>query len=346
MNNIDRSRDTVLRGMLLLACLVIVMIGIRLAAPIIVLLLLALFLAIVLEPLIVMMSRLGLPRLAAIALLSVSLLIALLLSLVKIMGALPELTQMIAQMRGLLAAHLITVLEPLTRAGLSLTPDEVMALIDPSQLLRMATRTVGRISGILSAVLVVFLMVIFMLIEAPALAAKSHRLLRHSSAGIDAIRQGIGYVTHYLVLKTLISLLSGLAVWAALFLLNVKFSFIWGVLAFLLNFIPVVGSVVAAVPPLIQAFLFNGFATGALVLLAFLLINLIVGCLLDPYLIGRKLNLSTSTVIISLLVWEGLLGMTGVLLAVPLTMSVKLTLEQIRGGRKLAFLLAAKAPGA
>ncbi|CPR21657.1 AI-2E family transporter [Brenneria goodwinii] len=335
MNITEHTRDTVLKGLLLLACLVIVVIGIYLAAPVIVLLLLALFLVIVLEPLIVMMSRLGVPRLAAIALLSGGLLMALLLTLAKIMNTLPELAMMITQMRGVLANHLIAGLEPLARVGLTLTPEQIMTLLDPSQILGMITRAVSRISEILSAILVVFLMVIFMLLEMPSLIAKSRSLLRDSPTGMEAIRQGIACVTQYLGLKTLISLLSGLAVWAALLLLNVKFAFIWGVLAFLLNFIPIIGSVIAAIPPVIQAFVFNGIGAGALVLLAYLLINLIVGCLLDPYLIGRKLNLSTSAVIVSLLVWQGLLGMTGVLLAVPLTLSVKLALAQINGGGKL-----------
>ncbi|MEA9391597.1 AI-2E family transporter [Acerihabitans sp. TG2] len=343
MSRPDISRDIWLRSMVILACLVIVMMGIRLASSTIVVMLLALFLAIVLEPVIVLLSRLWLPRLAAIALLSAGLLIALLLTLMQIIGSLPELTQMSIQMRNVLAEHLTTGLEPLTRLGLTLTSDELMALVDPGQLLRMATRTVGRISDILSAVLVVFLMVVFMLIEVPALTAKSQRLLHHSPAGLAAIRYGLSSVTRYLALKTLISLLIGLTVWGTLLVLTIKFAFIWGVLAFLLNFIPVVGSVIAAIPPLVQTFVFNGIGAGVLVLLAFVLINLILGCLLDPYLIGRKLDLSTSTVVISLLVWGGLLGITGVLLAVPLTLSVKLTLEHISGGEKLAILLGSKA---
>lgn len=332
MNITKQPGDVVLKGLLLLTCLVIVVIGIRLAAPIIVLLLLALFLVIVLEPPIAMMSRLGVPRLAAVALLSGGLLLTLLLTLTKIINTLPELQLMITQMRGLLANHLIAGLAPLTRAGLTLSPDQIMTVLNPGKILGIVTRAVGRISEILSAILVVFLLVIFLLCEMPALVAASRRRLRDSPTAIEAIRQGIACVTQYLALKTLISLLCGLAVWAALLLLKVKFAFIWGVLAFLLNFIPIIGSVLAAIPPVIQAFLFNGIGVGSLALLAYLLINLIVGCLLDPYLIGRKLNLPTSAVIVSLLVWEGMLGMTGVLLAVPLTLSVKLALAQINGG--------------
>ncbi|HEY0207688.1 AI-2E family transporter [Acerihabitans sp.] len=342
MNIKDQQQVTLYEVFRLLACVVIVLAGIHLAAPVIVLLLLALFLAIVLEPLIALMTRFGLPRLAGVALLSGGLLLALLFTLLNIMDALPELTQMSGQMRGMLSGPLSAGLAPLARAGVTLTPDEVMTYFDPGQLLRMATRFVGRISDILSSVLVVFLMVLFMLIEVPALIAKSQRLLHVSSPGMAAMRQGIGFVGHYLALKTLVSLVSGLIIWGALLALQVKFAFIWGTLACLLNFIPVIGSVLAAIPPVIQAFIFNGAGTGAAVLLVFLALNLLLGCILEPYIIGRKLDMTTSTVIISLVVWDGLLGMTGVLLAVPLTLSLKLALEQTRGGRKLAFMMGAK----
>ncbi|WP_410014728.1 AI-2E family transporter [Sodalis sp. C49] len=338
----DKQQIALTDVLRLLACVVIVLAGVHLAAPVIVPLLLALFLAIVLEPLIGLMTRLGLPRLAGVALLSGGLLIALLFTLLNIMDALPELNQMSSQAGGLLSGPLSAGLAPLARAGVTLTPDDVMTYLDPGQLLRMATRTLGRISDILSTVLVVFLMVLFMLIEVPALVAKSQRLLHASSPGMAAMRQGIGFVSHYLAIKTLSSLVSGLIIWGALLLLQVKFAFIWGALACLLNFIPVIGSVLAAIPPVIQAFIFNGAGAGAAVLMVFLALNLLLGCMLEPYIIGRKLDMTTSTVIISLVVWDGLLGMTGVLLAVPLTLSVKLALEQTRGGRKLAFMMGAK----
>lgn len=341
MNTYDNKQQNLGDIMRLLACVVIVMAGVHLAASVIVPLLLALFLAIVLEPLIVLMVGSGLPRLACVALLSGGLLVALLFTLLKIMEALPELNQMSTQMRGLLSGPLSAGLAPLTHAGVQLTPDEVMTYFDPGQMLRMATRAVSRISDMLSSVLLVFLLVLFMLIEAPALAAKSQRLFAVSSPGMAAVRRGVGYAGYYLALKTLISLICGLVVWGALWLLNVKFAFIWGALACLLNFIPVIGSVLAALPPLIQAFIFNGIGTGVAVLLVFLVINLLLGCLLEPYIMGRKLNLSTSTVILSLVAWGGLLGMTGMLLAVPLTLSLKLALEQVHGGQKLAFLLGA-----
>ncbi|MGL9773027.1 MAG: AI-2E family transporter [Sodalis sp. (in: enterobacteria)] len=116
----------------------------------------------------------------------------------------------------------------------------------------------------------------------------------------------------------------------------------WGVLAFVLNFIPLVGSLVAAIPPLLMAFLFNGLATGLWLLAALLLINLVFSFLWEPVLMSRCLDPSLCTVFLALLVWQSLLGLTGALLAVPLTLAVKLALELTPCGRKLALLISAK----
>lgn len=334
-----RTDNQLLQRLLFLAALVIIMMGIHMAASILSMLLLALFLAIVLEPVVSMLCRTRLPRALIVVLLGLVLLLVLTYTLLKLVAALPEFNQMSMQMQGLLTRQLVDSRLPLQSLGLSLTPDAAVSLIDPGQFLTLIGRMLSRMSSLFSAGLIIFLTVIFMLIEVPSLVAKCQKLFRATSPEMKAVRQGITSVTHYLALKTLISVVNGLAVWGTLSLLQVKFAFIWGVVAFLFNFIPVVGSMVASIPPLIQAFVFNGFSTGAAALAMILLINLLLGWILEPYLFGRKLNLSVSVIIISLLVWEGLLGMTGVLLAVPLTMTLKLALEQSKSGKTFARLL-------
>ena len=325
-----------------LACLTIVIAGVHLAAAVLVPILLALCLAVVLEKMIGLLSRLGVPRPAAIVLVSGGVLLALLMALLAVAAALPELGKMNGNIQLLLTDRLRTAEPLLTRAGLSLSVESAISFIDPGHVFGMATRALSRISGILFGIVMVFLMVAFMLLEVPTLKAKCRRLFPAASPQWSALQQGLGSVTRYLALKTLISLLIGLAVWGVLLMLNVKFAFIWGMLALALNFIPVVGSIAAAVPPLLQAFLLNGVAAGSWLLMALLLINLVFSFMLEPVLMGRRLDLSTCTVILSLLVWQSLLGMTGVLLAVPLTLAVKLTLAQIPSGKKLALLMGGK----
>lgn len=333
------SDDMLLNRMLLLATLAIVMMGIHLAASILSIILLSLFLAIVLEPVVALLCRTRLPRPLIVVLLGGVLLMLLVYILLRMVAALPELNQMSLQMRSLLTRQLTVGMAPLQELGLTLSPEAAMSLIDPGQFLGLITRMLSHVSSFFSSALVVFLTVIFMLIEVPVLVAKIQRLFRAESSGMKAVLRGIDSVTQYLMLKTLMSVLNGVAIWVLLTILQVKFAFIWAVLAFLLNFIPVLGSILAAVPPIIQAFAFNGMSTGMAALAAFLVINLILGWIVDPYLCGRKLNIATSVVLISLLVWQGLLGLVGILLAVPLTMTLKLIIEQVDGGARWARLL-------
>lgn len=154
-----------------------------------------------------------------------------------------------------------------------------------------------------------------------------------------AIQRAIDSVSHYLVLKTAISLVTGLVVWGMLTTLDVRFAFIWGLLAFALNYIPNIGSVLAAIPPIIQVLVFGGLYDALVVLAGYLIINLVFGNILEPRIMGRGLGLSTLVVFLSLIFWGWLLGPVGMLLSVPLTIIVKIALEQSVGGQSIAILL-------
>ncbi len=134
-------------------------------------------------------------------------------------------------------------------------------------------------------------------------------------------------VISYLAIKTFVSLLTGVLVWAALAILGIQYAVLWGTVAFLLNYIPNIGSVLAAIPVVVQALILNGYSDGLLVAIAFLVINMIIGNIIEPRLMGRTLGLSTLVVFISLIFWGWLLGSVGMLLSVPLTMAVKIALE-------------------
>jgi predicted PurR-regulated permease PerM len=113
----------------------------------------------------------------------------------------------------------------------------------------------------------------------------------------------------------------------------------WGVLAFLLNYVPNIGAVISAVPPMIQAFLFNGFYECAMVGALFLIVHMVLGNIVEPRMMGHRLGMSTLVVFLSLLVWGWLLGPVGMLLSVPLTSVCKIWMETTKGGSKLAILL-------
>lgn len=119
-----------------------------------------------------------------------------------------------------------------------------------------------------------------MLLEVPQLPGKFQQMMARPVEGMAAIQRAIDSVSHYLVLKTAISIITGLVAWAMLAALDVRFAFVWGLLAFALNYIPNIGSVLAAIPPIAQVLVFNGFYEALLVLAGYLLINLVFGNIL------------------------------------------------------------------
>ena len=191
----------------------------------------------------------------------------------------------------------------------------------------------------MTSIFLLFLTVVFMLLEVPQLPAKLQQIMVRPVEGMGAIQRALDSVSRYLVLKTAISLVTGGVVWAMLLALDVRFAFVWGLLAFALNYIPNIGSVLAAIPPILQVLVFSGLYDALILLAGYLVINLVFGNILEPRMMGRGLGLSTLVVFLSLIFWGWLLGPVGMLLSVPLTIIVKIGLEQTAGGQTIAVLL-------
>ena len=148
----------------------------------------------------------------------------------------------------------------------------------------------------------------------------------------------------YLVIKTGMSLLTGILVSLWLTILNVEFALLWGSIAFFLNFVPYIGSLIAAIPVAVLALLDVGLGNASLIAAGYLVINVIVSNLLEPRFMGRGLNLSTLVVFLSLVFWGWVFGPVGMFLSVPLTILVKIALEHDPRSRRLAVLLSADVP--
>jgi predicted PurR-regulated permease PerM len=143
-------------------------------------------------------------------------------------------------------------------------------------------------------------------------------------------------------LKTVMSLLTGALIALWLFVFGIEFPILLGVLAFALNYIPTIGSIVAAVPGILLAFVEFGFGTAALTTLAYIVINIGISNGIEPRYLGHGLGLSPLVVILSVLFWGWVLGAMGMLLAVPLTMTVKIALESSDDTRWIAVLMSAR----
>lgn len=328
-----------LKLVIMLGMLVIILAGIRLAADIIVPFILALFIAVVLNPVVQRLVRWRVPRVLAISLLVGTIVLVAVLLLAYLGTSLNELARTLPQYRSSLVIPLKNLEPWFQRAGIGITVDELIKYIDPNAAMSLVSSLLSQLSSAMSSIFLLLLTVVFMLLEVPQLPAKLQQLMARPTEGMDAIQRALDSVSRYLVLKTAISLVTGLIIWGMLVLLEVRFAFIWGLLAFALNYIPNIGSVLAAIPPIAQVLVFGGLYDALVVLAGYLLINLIFGNILDPRLMGRGLGLSTLVVFLSLIFWGWLLGLVGMLLSVPLTIIAKIALEQTEGGKSIALLL-------
>ncbi len=321
-------------GYPLLACaaLVIVLAGVRAAADIVIPFLLSVFIAVVSAPAVFWLHRHRVPNALAILIVTAGIMGGLSVIGSLALNSLEDFTEQLPKYQVRLAVELDSatteLADILQRLGLSsLATDIRSEVLQIGQVLGLAETTLRRFGSLLTKTLLVFLTVLFMLLEASRSSNKLSAALGEASTAWPSILRFAASVKHYLAIKTTTSLATGLAAGIWVWLLDVDYAVFWGLLAFLFNYVPNVGSLVAAVPPVVLALLEGGLQDAALVGLGYAVINFTIGSLIEPQFMGDGLGLSPLIVFISLIFWGWLLGVAGALLAIPLTMSVKIALE-------------------
>ena len=205
--------------------------------------------------------------------------------------------------------------------------------------MQSAASMLATAGGVLTNSFMILLTVIFILFEAAGMPNKLRAALPNADSSLASFEKFITGVRQYLAIKTLVSLATGLVVTIGLLLLGLDYAPLWGMIAFLLNYVPNIGSIIAAVPAILLAVVQLGPIHSLLVAALYLLTNVIMGNAVEPRLMGQKLGLSALVIFISLVFWGWVLGPVGMLLSVPLTMVVKIALEVNESTRWMAILL-------
>lgn len=339
------QQTSLTRVFVAMAAIVIILAGVKLAAEIVIPFLLSLFIAIICAPIIRFMTEQKVPLWLAISLLFVLFVTGFFFLAGLINSTIREFSVSIPQYKILLYERLTSLIQ-LAQAWnipLSISREQILEQFDPSIIMNFVSKLLLSFSGVVTNIFVLLLVVVFMLFEAPTAKHKmavalggNLQTIREKENHIDRVLQG---VISYLGVKTVISLTTGIFVWILLEMLNVQYAVLWATLSFLLNYIPNIGSIIAGVPIVVQAFLLNGFPIGFGVMVGIIAINMLIGNVLEPRMMGRKLGLSTLVVFLSLLFWGWLLGTVGMLLSVPLTMALKIALESSPSTIRYAGLL-------
>jgi predicted PurR-regulated permease PerM len=325
--------------MIVFAAVAVVTLFMRFASPLIAPILLAVFVTVIMMPVLGWMRRFGLPRWGAVALIGFFLLD--IGSIVALIGTgtiesfrdrLPTFQERLTALAGELGSWL----ESIGLAG----SEKAMPDILDGRVLTIAVRAVlSNLGGTLGTGFLVLLLVVFMLAEAGTLRDK----IRHAF-GITEEREQqlaglLSGVNRYVVIKCLSSMTVALCVGILLFVLKVEFLVIWVILAFFLNFVPFIGNIIMMIPPAFIALIQYDPWTMALVVLGYVTINAVIGNIVEPRVMGKGLGISTVAVFVSVLFWGWVFGAVGVFLSVPLTMTVIAVLDANAASRPIAILL-------
>ena len=223
----------------------------------------------------------------------------------------------------------------------SRSPRRSGSFLDLGSLFDVITRTLRTIASLMTMIFLVFLIMIFILFEANGLPRKLQLALGWETDDLARMTRVKSEMQHYLVIKSLISFVTGVCVFLWVWWMGIDNPLLWGLIAFFLNYIPSLGSILASFPAMALALVQVGPGHAILLGIGYLAINLIFGNFVEPHLMGRQLGMSTLVVFMSLLFWGWVWGPVGMLLAVPLTMNLKIFLEHTEDFRWLAQLISA-----
>jgi len=321
------------------ACFVVVIAGMRLATPILVPFLLAMFIAVVLSPVLFWMRSIKLPLWLSILVLALGLCLFGLLITLLLGTSLNEFLQNLPSYQEKLKQRTTSILDWSAAIGLDFSQSVIAEYINPGLAIQMAANVFTRLSNVLTNAFFILLTAVFILLELTGLTNKIILAMERPQKTLAFLDAFTSSVNRYLSIKTLVSLGTGLSITLFLHLVGVDFPILWGVLAFFLNYVPNIGSIIAAIPPVLLAFIQLGSLSALITALGFMAVNVIIGNLIEPKFMGQRLGLSTLVVFLSLVFWGWVLGPVGMLLSVPLTMIVKIALENSEETRWVAVLL-------
>ncbi len=322
-----------------IAAFVIACAGVRAASTIIIPVLAALFIATVALPPIVALQRRGAPMWLASTIVLALVLGGLLLAGVIAAGAVSTFSSNLPEYTTKLQAQFQSTDAWLRQRGVNVGETPLTDILNPSAIMGVLGTTLSALVGVLRDSVFVFLTTCFLLAEAASIPAKLRAAFSVDQTSMGPWFRVLEDMTTYLVVKTQTSLLTAVLVALSLWWIGVPFPLALGLLAFMLNFVPVFGAILAGIPAILLALVLLGPGSALIATGVYTAINVFIGSVVEPKLMGQRLGLSTTVVFLSLVFWGYMLGPVGMLLAVPLTMLAKILLDHTNDLRWLSIML-------
>jgi AI-2 transport protein TqsA len=333
-----------IRFLVIAAALVIIIGGINQAQSVLVSFLVAVFLAMLGTPPVLWLERKRIPSVVSV-LLVVAGMVAILMIVGAIVGAsMGSFYTELPVYQTRLQEQVSAFQSFWTSKGVRHVDKVLLGYVNPAAVMSLAARLFAELGAAFSNIVLILLTVAFILFEASSFPVKLRAVLGDPRQIFPQFTRFVDDIERYMAIKTLISLATGVLIGIWLFTLGVDFPILWGFLAFLLNYVPSVGSTIAALPAVLLAYIQLGTGRAVMAIAGYMAVNFILDNVIETKLMGRRLGLSTLVVFLSLIFWGSLLGPVGMVLCIPLTMTLKFACENNIGTRWIAVLLGPEAP--
>jgi predicted PurR-regulated permease PerM len=333
------NKYRVVRVLISVAAIVIILAGISLAQSIVVLFLVSVFLASLGIPPLLWLKEKNIPSGFAVLIVMAVMIIILLLIGAQIGSSFSTFLSELPLLQSRIREQVTELTAIISSKEFVVNEKFFLEYVNPESIMKLTANFLTGLSSVLSDLVLILLTVTFILLEVSSFPIKLRSILGDPKQKFPQFTKFIDDMKRYMVIKTLISLATGILIAFWLYILDVDYPILWGFIAFLLNYIPNIGSIVAAVPAVILAFIQFGIGSALMVTVGYLVVNFIIGNVIEPRLMGRRLGLSTLVVFLSLIFWGALLGLVGAILSIPLTMTLKFAFESSETTKWIAVLL-------
>ncbi len=321
------------------AAIIILIAGMIYAKSMITLVLLALFISVICAQPILWLGKRKVPHVLAMFIVLVGV-VSIFFGLGELIGgSVKQFIQDAPKYETSLNSMAASLIQSLNDRGLSISYDDISNMLDPGKIISFTAGAISEVGSLMGNIVLIFFIVFFLLLELSSFPIKTKAISKSLDESLDYLTRISQSIRHYLGIKTIISLITGALIWIILLIIGVDYAILWGLIAFLLNYIPNIGSIIAGIPAVLFALVQLGLGGALWTLGGFVAVNTIMGNIIEPRMMGKGMGLSTFIVFLSLVFWGYVLGTVGMFLSVPLTMTVKIMLEQNEKTRWIAILL-------
>ena len=318
---------------------VIIIAGIKMASQIVVILFLAIFISSIFSTLLKVLQKKHIPRIFSyfiilLIIVSLSLMLTYVINI-----SLKDFITNFPVYEEKFKSTVLNLLHYAQDSGFKIDKTKIMETLNFSSFFGFTTNIIGSIGTFLSKFLLVIIGVAFILAEAKSFQTKLKVIFRNDIKKLEHFNLFSFNIQKYFVVKSFTSFLTGFIITIALTFFGVDYPILWGVIAMLFNFVPVFGSIIASIPAIVLAFLNLDLNITIWVIVVYLVINISISNILEPKLMGKELGLSPLIIFFSLIFWGYILGIVGMFLAVPITMTLKIAFDSNQSTRWLGILM-------